>query len=78
MSHNDPLFNVIHGMFSFGITKPETARNIDEIREIIKLDKSIDLATVLDTLVKEGYVSTLENRFFLLGKGIVAVAAIFT
>jgi disulfide oxidoreductase YuzD len=65
-------------MFSFGITKPEMARSKQEIQEILQEDIDYNLQEVLDELVQEGYIGTFDDRYFLLGKGIVAVAAIFT
>lgn len=79
MSTTDRLFHIIHAMFSYGITKPEMARTLDELRPIVNIkEEEEDLEKIMDQLVEEGYVSTLDGRFFLLGKGIVAVAAIFT
>ncbi|MBD3191349.1 MAG: hypothetical protein GF308_11930 [Candidatus Heimdallarchaeota archaeon] len=78
MSTTDRLFHIIHAMFSYGITKPEMARTLDELKTIVDVKEEEDLQKIMNQLVEEGYVSTLDSRFFLLGKGIVAVAAIFT
>lgn len=78
MSHTNNLFNICHVMFSSGITKPEVAKTIDELRDIIKPDESLNLDETFKTLVEQGYVGKYDKKYFLLGKGIVAVAAIFT
>jgi hypothetical protein len=78
MAQTDKLFHTCHVMFSYGITKPEMARNIDELREILKWSEDEKLEDVVKELQEEGYVGVIGEKYFLLGKGIVAVAAIFT
>jgi len=78
MSQTDKLFHICHVMFSYGITKPETARNIEEMSEILQWSEEDDLQEVVNELQNQGYVGIFGEKYFLLGKGIVAVAAIFT
>lgn len=65
-------------MFSYGITKPEMARSTEELREILQWSEEDDLQKIVDELQNQGYVGIFGEKYFLLGKGIVAVAAIFT
>ena len=78
MSQTNNLFHICHLMFSSGITRPEVARTIEDMKQIVPPIEGIDLESIIKTLVEQGYVGIFENRYFLLGKGIVAVAAIFT
>jgi len=65
-------------MFSYGITKPEMARSIEELSEILQWSEEVDLLDIVNELENQGYVGIFDEKYFLLGKGIVAVAAIFT
>ncbi|MHA1738036.1 MAG: hypothetical protein ACTSWD_05565, partial [Candidatus Heimdallarchaeota archaeon] len=67
-----------HVMFSYGITKPEMARSIEELSEILQWSEEVDLLDIVNELENQGYVGIFSEKYFLLGKGIVAVAAIFT
>ncbi|MHA1761554.1 MAG: hypothetical protein ACTSXA_13150 [Candidatus Heimdallarchaeota archaeon] len=78
MSQTDKLFHICHVMFSYGITKPEMARSIEELSEILQWSEEVDLLDIVNELENQGYVGILGEKYFLLGKGIVAVAAIFT
>ena len=78
MSQTDKLFHICHVMFSYGITKPEMAKSTEELSEILQWAEEIDLQEVVDDLQNQGYVGIIGEKYFLLGKGIVAVAAIFT
>ena len=78
MSQTDKLFHICHVMFSYGITKPEMARSIEELSEILQWSEEVDLLDIVNELENQGYVGIIGEKYFLLGKGIVAVAAIFT
>lgn len=78
MSQTNKLFHVCHVMFSNGITKPEVAREISELENIIGQTEDYNVSEILKELVEQGYVGKFEEKYFLLGKGIIAVAAIFT
>jgi hypothetical protein len=79
MSQTNKLFHVCHVMFSNGITKPEVARTVQELETIITPAEDYDVSVLIGELVEQGYVGKFEDtRYFLLGKGIIAVAAIFT
>lgn len=65
-------------MFSSGITRPEMAKSIDEMKELIQPEEELDLKVLFKDLIDQGYVGEFDKKYFLLGKGIVAVAAIFT
>ncbi|MFW9923092.1 MAG: hypothetical protein ACFFDW_07355 [Candidatus Thorarchaeota archaeon] len=78
MSHTNNLFHICHVMFSSGITRPEVAKSFEEMREIIQPEDDLDLKGIFKDLIEQGYVGEFEKKYFLLGKGIVAVAAIFT
>ncbi|NHJ84754.1 MAG: hypothetical protein FK734_04785 [Asgard group archaeon] len=78
MSQTNKLFHICHVMFSNGITKPEVARTIDELEAIVEPNEEYVLSEVIEELIDQGYVGTFEGKYFLLGKGIIAVAAIFT
>ncbi|MEA2071881.1 MAG: hypothetical protein U9O98_11410 [Asgard group archaeon] len=78
MSQENKLFHICHLLFSYGITKPEKAKTFEELQSILKLDENYKLKEIMEQLVEEGYVGNINNQYFLLGKGIVAVAAIFT
>lgn len=65
-------------MFSSGITRPEVARSLTEMKDILQLNEEANVETAFKDLVEQGFVGIFEERYFLLGKGIVAVAAIFT
>ncbi|NHK29736.1 MAG: hypothetical protein FK730_00190 [Asgard group archaeon] len=79
MSQTNKLFHVCHVMFSNGITKPEKARTVQELEVIITPAEDYDVFVLIDELVDQGYVGKFEDtKYFLLGKGIIAVAAIFT
>jgi hypothetical protein len=66
-------------MFSNGITKPEVARTISQLEEIITPAEDYDVPNLIKDLIEQGYVGVYEEtKYFLLGKGIIAVAAIFT
>jgi len=65
-------------MFSYGITKPEMARSIEELSVILQWSEEVDLLDIVNELENQGYVGIFGEKYFLLGKGIVAVAAIFT
>lgn len=78
MSQTNKLFHVCHVMFSNGITKPEVAKKLDELVALVKPSDDFDLPKVMKDLIEQGYVGQFESNYFLLGKGIIAVAAIFT
>ncbi|MHA1220139.1 MAG: hypothetical protein ACTSQB_00220 [Candidatus Heimdallarchaeota archaeon] len=78
MSQTNKLFHVCHVMFSNGITKPEVANSVIELEEIIKPTDDFNVPEIMQELLEQGYVGQFEEKFFLLGKGIIAVAAIFT
>ncbi|MBN1328775.1 MAG: hypothetical protein JXA54_04815 [Candidatus Heimdallarchaeota archaeon] len=78
MSQTNKLFHVCHVMFSNGITKPEAARELAELESIINQTEDYNVAEILQELIEQGYIGKFEEKFFLLGKGIIAVAAIFT
>ncbi|MHA1156567.1 MAG: hypothetical protein ACTSQK_10710 [Candidatus Heimdallarchaeota archaeon] len=78
MSQTNRLFHICHVMFSYGITKPEKAKSAEEMKDILQSEDDLNLLQVFDDLVDQGYVGLFESKYFLLGKGIVAVAAIFT
>lgn len=79
MSQTNKLFHVCHVMFSNGITKPEVARTLQELEEIITPTEEYDILNLIKELIEQGYVGKFEEtKYFLLGKGIIAVAAIFT
>ncbi|MHA1505504.1 MAG: hypothetical protein ACTSPT_09990 [Candidatus Heimdallarchaeota archaeon] len=78
MSQTDKLFHICHVMFSYGITKPEMARSIEELSVILQWSEEVDLLDIVNELENQGYVGIFGEKYFLLGKGIVAVAAIFT
>ncbi|NHJ47604.1 MAG: hypothetical protein FK733_07440 [Asgard group archaeon] len=79
MSQTNKLFHVCHVMFSNGITKPEVARTIQQLEEIITPAEDYDIPILIKDLIDQGYVGVFEEtKYFLLGKGIIAVAAIFT
>ena len=78
MSQTNKLFHVCHVMFSNGVTKPERAKTIEEIKELIKPVEDYNLNEIFLDLISQGYVSQFDSKYFLLGKGIIAVAAIFT
>ena len=78
MSQTNKLFHICHVMFSNGITKPEVSRTLKEIQEIIEPAEDYDVPIIMHDLVNQGYVGQFEGKYFLLGKGIIAVAAIFT
>ncbi|MGC9779238.1 MAG: hypothetical protein HZR80_08355 [Candidatus Heimdallarchaeota archaeon] len=78
MSQTNKLFHICHVMFSNGITKPEVSRTLTEIQEIIEPAEDYDIPKIMLDLVNQGYVGQFEGKYFLLGKGIIAVAAIFT
>jgi len=66
-------------MFSNGITKPEVARTLQELEDLIAPAEEFDIPVLINELVEQGYVGKFEEtKYFLLGKGIIAVAAIFT
>ena len=65
-------------MFSSGITRPEVARSLIEMKDLLKFTEEVNIDEAFKDLVEQGYVGIFENKYFLLGKGIVAVAAIFT
>ena len=78
MSQTNNLFNICHIMFSSGITRPEVAKSLEEMKDLLQSNEEIDIESAFQSLVDQGYVGIFEEKFFLLGKGIVAVAAIFT
>jgi len=78
MSQTNKLFHICHVMFSNGVTKPETSRTLLEIQGIIEHVEDYDLPEIMMDLIEQGYVGEFEGKYFLLGKGIIAVAAIFT
>ncbi|NHJ38402.1 MAG: hypothetical protein FK731_00110 [Asgard group archaeon] len=79
MSQTNKLFHVCHVMFSNGITKPEVARTLQELEDLIAPAEEFDIPVLINELVEQGYVGKFEEtKYFLLGKGIIAVAAIFT
>ncbi|NHJ04953.1 MAG: hypothetical protein EAX90_09025 [Candidatus Heimdallarchaeota archaeon] len=78
MSQTNNLFHICHVMFSSGITRPEVAKSLNEMKDILQLNEEINVETAFKDLIEQGYVGIFEERYFLLGKGIVAVAAIFT
>ena len=78
MSQTNELFHFCHVMFSYGITKPEKSKSLDEMKAILQPEDTLDVNQVFADLVEQGYVGLFEGKYFLLGKGIVAVAAIFT
>ena len=78
MSQTNKLFHVCHVMFSNGVTKPERAKTIEEIKELIKPVEDYNLNEIFLDLISQGYISQFDSKYFLLGKGIIAVAAIFT
>jgi hypothetical protein len=66
-------------MFSNGITKPDVARTTKQLEEMITPAEEYNVPKLIKELVEQGYVGVFEeNKYFLLGKGIIAVAAIFT
>ena len=78
MSKTSDLFHICHVMFSSGITRPEAARSLNEMKDLLKFSEEVNIDEAFKDLVEQGYVGMFENKYFLLGKGIVAVAAIFT
>ncbi len=78
MSQTNKLFHICHVMFSYGITKPEKAKSLTEMKDILQSEDDVNIIQVFDDLVNQGYVGLFDSKYFLLGKGIVAVAAIFT
>ena len=78
MSQTNKLFHVCHVMFSNGITKPEVAKSLEELEELINPPEDYNFPNVISELLDQGYVGKYEKQYFLLGKGIIAVAAIFT
>jgi hypothetical protein len=65
-------------MFSNGITRPEMSRSLLELEGIIEHINDYDMPVIMKDLIEQGYVGEFEGKYFLLGKGIIAVAAIFT
>ncbi|MBK5112029.1 MAG: hypothetical protein KGD59_03945 [Candidatus Heimdallarchaeota archaeon] len=78
MSQTNKLFHICHVMFSNGITKPEMSRTLLELEGIIEHVDDYDMPEIMKDLIEQGYVGEFEEKYFLLGKGIIAVAAIFT
>jgi len=79
MAQTNKLFHICHLMFSNGITKPESAITFDELDNLLQqVPSDYNLEEIVQELVEQGYVGQFNNRYFLLGKGIIAVAAIFT
>ncbi len=78
MSQTNKLFHVCHVMFSNGVTKPEMSRTLQELQGIIDHVEDYDMPVIMKDLIEQGYVGEFEGKYFLLGKGIIAVAAIFT
>lgn len=78
MSQTNKLFHICHVMFSNGITKPEMSRTLPELEAIIEHIDDYNMPEIMKDLIEQGYVGKFEGKFFLLGKGIIAVAAIFT
>jgi len=78
MPQTNKLFHICHVMFSNGITKPEMSRSLIELEAIIEHIEDYDMPEIMKDLIEQGYVGEFEGKYFLLGKGIIAVAAIFT
>ncbi|MCF2142935.1 MAG: hypothetical protein K9W42_04475 [Candidatus Heimdallarchaeota archaeon] len=78
MAQTNKLFHVCHLLFSNGITKPESALTFEELEKLIHNIPDYNLEEIIKELVEQGYVGQFNDRYFLLGKGIIAVAAIFT
>jgi len=78
MAQTNKLFHVCHLLFSNGITKPESALTFEELNNLIQNIPEYNLEEIIKELVEQGYIGQFNDRYFLLGKGIIAVAAIFT
>ena len=78
MAQTNKLFHVCHLLFSNGITKPKSALTFEELNNLIQNIPGYNLEEIIKELVEQGYIGQFNDRYFLLGKGIISVAAIFT
>ena len=76
---SEKLLQTLHNLCA---TAPDLARRSEELAGVLQLDLA-EVEGILDSYGSEGYVERFEDnegkkRYYLTGKGIIKVCALFT
>jgi predicted transcriptional regulator len=73
----DPGFQVLTLLYNLSAVDKSSAKPVEELERFSKMDKS-EIADVLRKLAEDGYVSAIDNSFYLTNLGVVVVRSLFT